>query len=224
MGAPGGTALEEPVLVRPEHRVISATLSCIGRWGLAKTTLDDVAREAGVSRATVYRLFPGGKPALLHACGEHEVCRLLLEVTGPLSEATSIDEFLVGAISGAARWIRRNEALAMLMRHEPEVLLPFLAFDRQGPLLSAAVAFMAPRLERFTSAQVAEETVEWVTRLVISYTFSPSETVDLTREVDVARLVGNHLLPGVRLASAPSRHSSNTTTHNHTQPLSGART
>jgi AcrR family transcriptional regulator len=46
--------------------LIDATLQCIARWGVAKTGLDDVAREAGVSRATVYRAFPGGKDALFN--------------------------------------------------------------------------------------------------------------------------------------------------------------
>jgi len=39
-------------------RVLDAALTCVGRVGLAKTTLDDVAREAGCARATVYRYFP----------------------------------------------------------------------------------------------------------------------------------------------------------------------
>lgn len=198
----GLAVFERPSLGGAEHRVVTATLSCIGRWGLAKTTLDDVAREAGVSRATVYRLFPGGKPALLQASGVHEMCRLLAEVTGSVAQAESIDELLSTAVVGAARWIRHNAPLQMLMRHEPEVLLPFLAFDRQGPLLSAAVIFLSSSVERFTTVQVAEEAVEWMTRLVISYTFTPSQTIDLTREADVARLISTHLLPGIRLAES----------------------
>ncbi len=42
------------------ERLLQATYDCVARWGLAKTTVEDAAREAGVSRATVYRYFPGG--------------------------------------------------------------------------------------------------------------------------------------------------------------------
>ena len=42
------------------ERLLQATYACVARWGLAKTTVEDAAREAGVSRATVYRYFPGG--------------------------------------------------------------------------------------------------------------------------------------------------------------------
>ena len=53
-GAPGRTAGDRPRDASP-----TAPWSCIARWGTAKTTLDDIAREAGCSRATIYRLFPG---------------------------------------------------------------------------------------------------------------------------------------------------------------------
>jgi AcrR family transcriptional regulator len=42
-----------------EARARDALLVCIARFGLSKTTLDDVARVAGCSRATLYRYFDG---------------------------------------------------------------------------------------------------------------------------------------------------------------------
>ncbi|MGZ4705878.1 MAG: TetR/AcrR family transcriptional regulator, partial [Acidimicrobiales bacterium] len=46
-------------------RILEAALRCVARWGLIKTTVDDVAREAGCSRATIYRAFPGGKQSVI---------------------------------------------------------------------------------------------------------------------------------------------------------------
>ena len=57
------------------ERVVDAALACIARVGLAKTTLDDVAREAGCARATVYRCFPN-KVQLLGALVAREAQRL----------------------------------------------------------------------------------------------------------------------------------------------------
>ena len=42
-------------LVDKGGRIRHAALVCVGRFGLAKTTVDDIAREAGCSRATLYR-------------------------------------------------------------------------------------------------------------------------------------------------------------------------
>ena len=47
------------------QRVLRGAFECIERHGMAKTTVDDVATASGVSRATIYRIFPGGKDEVL---------------------------------------------------------------------------------------------------------------------------------------------------------------
>ena len=71
-----------------EQRLLEATLVCLARHGIAKTTLDDVAREAGVSRATLYRYFPG-KQALLSAAVTDRKSTLLNSSHIPLSRMPS---------------------------------------------------------------------------------------------------------------------------------------
>ncbi|MEY9932085.1 AcrR family transcriptional regulator [Catenulispora sp. GP43] len=41
------------------QRIVDATARCVDRYGVAKTTLSDVATELGVTRQTVYRHFTG---------------------------------------------------------------------------------------------------------------------------------------------------------------------
>ena len=55
--------MESPITVR--ERALEGALVCIGRYGLARTTVDDVASASGVSRATIYRHFPGGRDQLV---------------------------------------------------------------------------------------------------------------------------------------------------------------
>ncbi|MEU8637826.1 TetR/AcrR family transcriptional regulator [Amycolatopsis sp. NPDC048633] len=51
-GNPPGTEDEA------RRRIVEAATACLDRAGLAKTSLSDVAAEAGVTRQTVYRYFP----------------------------------------------------------------------------------------------------------------------------------------------------------------------
>jgi AcrR family transcriptional regulator len=57
-GNPPGTEDEA------RRRIVEAATACLDRAGLAKTSLSDVAAEAGVTRQTVYRYFPGLKDIL----------------------------------------------------------------------------------------------------------------------------------------------------------------
>ena len=40
-----------------QQRIVDAAVACVKRWGIEKVTLNDIAREAGVTRPTVYSYF-----------------------------------------------------------------------------------------------------------------------------------------------------------------------
>jgi AcrR family transcriptional regulator len=193
--APGRT------VARPSpHRVtiIDATLDCLARHGTLKTTVDDIARRAGVSRATVYRVFPGGRDEILGAVVDTEMARLFSALGVRMGEAGDLGEALVGGIVEASSRIRRHEALAYLVGHEPEMVLGHLAFDESDRLLVTASRFAAPFLARWMSPPEAERVAEWATRIVLSYAVAPSGSVDLTDPDHTTRLVETFVLPGIR--------------------------
>jgi AcrR family transcriptional regulator len=179
-----------------EERVVTAALACVARWGFTKS-LDDIAREAGVSRATVYRLFPGGKPALLDAVVGHELRNLALALHEALDAADGLEDRLVAGIHLASRTIAGHAALQQVLAHEPELVLPHVAFDRFDGLLAAMADLVAPHLEPHVGPELALRTGEWVTRLVLSYTLAPSASYDLTDDADVRRFTRTFLLPGL---------------------------
>lgn len=186
-----------------EERVIDAMLECIGRWGMAKTTADDVARTAGISRATLYRVFPGGKDVAFEALFRRETGRFFGLVTERLAEARSLEDLLVVGITEAARFLAQHEALGYVLRHEPERVLPTLAVGRLDRSIAVTAAFTAPYLRRFTDDDTtARDHAEWLVRMVLSYAVNPSSMVDLTDEVSVRRFSHTYLLPALETGRA----------------------
>lgn len=187
-------------------RIVDGALACIARQGMAKTTVDDVAREAGCSRATVYRVFPGGKDEVLAAVADTELARFFSALAVPLGAAGDVEEVLVAAIGGAANAVAGHRALAYLLEHEPEVVLPHLAFARMDALLRQVATFAAPFLGRFMGPEEADRVAEWTTRVVLSYLICPADGVELTDPDQVRQLVRLFLLPAVdalRTADGP---------------------
>jgi AcrR family transcriptional regulator len=190
-----------------DERIHDATLRCLARWGVGKTTLDDVAREAGCSRATIYRTFSGGKQALLVATVDRELNRLRTTVEAALAGADDLEELLVAGVTTTSRSLAEHRALQFLLAHEPDVVLPHVAFDRLESVFHAAASFAAPHLARFLPADELPRAAEWVARVIVSYTLCPSDDLDLRRTDDARRLVRTYVVPGLH-AVAPSSHRS----------------
>ena len=185
-----------------EQRVADAALRCVARWGIGKTTLDDVAREASCSRATIYRLFPGGKDALLEAVTRGELDRFFRGLAHAFDEADNLEDLLVGGMVFAARSLAGHQALQFVLSYEPEVVLPKVAFRQADRVLNMVSTFAAPYLAPYVGADEAPRVAEWVTRLVLTYTLSPADGVDVGDDDSVRRLVRTYVLPG--LVAAPA--------------------
>ena len=177
-------------------RVLDAALACVARVGLGKTTLDDVAREAGCARATVYRCFPG-KQALFGAMVKREVAALGTRAIEAAAATDSLADAIVAVILTGAETFNSHAALGFVAEYEQEILIPQLSFDRGSAVLRGAAMLIAPAFTRFVEADRAERLGEWVARLALSYLLNPSEQVRLDNAAEVRALVVDYVLPGV---------------------------
>jgi AcrR family transcriptional regulator len=195
-----GTAEVAPVAAggsAQEARIVSAALLCMARWGTIKTTLDDVARQAGCSRATVYRVFPGGKDAVVETVARREVVRFFATLAERLEAAETLEDALAAGMSEAATLIRDHQALQFLLAYEPETILPRVAFSRCDEVLRSASEAAAPHLARWLPADDAKRAAELAARLVLSYSSAPTAEVVMTDEASVRRLLQTCVLPGL---------------------------
>jgi AcrR family transcriptional regulator len=178
-------------------RIVDASLRCLARQGVGKTTLDDIAREAKVSRATIYRTFPGGKDAVLEAVVETEVARLFSSLAVVMGEASDLEEVLVAGITEAAQRLSTHSAIAYLLLHEPGVILPRLTFAGMDQVLLTAGDFAAPFFGRWLEPDQASRAAEWAVRIVLAYMADPAPDTDLTDPDDTRTLVRTFVLPGI---------------------------
>lgn len=195
----GGAVVGAATGVRPgstEERVLDAVVACAGRWGIAKTTVDDVAREAGVSRATVYRLFPGGKPAMVHLTTNREVVAMLVGLTARLEQCTDLVDALTTMLSEGTRVVASQPAIAYMQAHEPASLRAFFSFDRLDKLFGVTADVLSPTLHRILTPRDARAAVIWCARLVVSHYLRPDEAVDLSDRSCAAVIVEAFMAPG----------------------------
>src|SRR5207253_8943364 len=97
------------------ERILEATYACVARYGLAKTTVEDAAREARVSRATVYRYFPGGKDQLVREVIAWEMGRFFGRLAEAVAGATDFGRLLEEALLFAHRAVEDHEVLQKIL-------------------------------------------------------------------------------------------------------------
>jgi AcrR family transcriptional regulator len=179
------------------QRILAATYACVARWGLGKTTVEDAAREANVSRATIYRTFPGGRDELLDATVAWATAEFWLRLYEQVQDAAGLEEVLELGLRFARRSILEHEVLQRILETEPEKLLPALTVESIR-VRDVIAEFLIPYIEeRGVLAGVdLHEAADFLVRMVLSYIVAPGRW-DLEDPEQVAELVEAELLAGV---------------------------
>ena len=119
--------MPDPLTLR--DRLLAATYRCVARFGLGKTTIEDVVKESGVSRATIYRQFPGGRDELLLETVGWELGQLLHRARRPRARRARPRRAARAGSGVRAPLGRRARVLRKILDTEPERLLPLLTTE-----------------------------------------------------------------------------------------------
>jgi AcrR family transcriptional regulator len=183
----------------PRERYLNAAEACYTRFGLAKTTVEDVAQAAGVSRATVYREF-GNRDELLLAVVAREAGRVAAEAELHLRRFDDVGSWIVEGMLFCLGEIPRRPLLAMLLAPEDVGRASRLVLTSEQ-LLAIGADMLRPIFEPARRAGLLREAVdldglmEWVLRVLMSYLTVPSH---LARSQDEMRhLLRAMILPAV---------------------------
>jgi AcrR family transcriptional regulator len=162
---------------------------------MAKVTIDDIATEAGVSRATIYRLFPGGKDVLYDALRVRETEEFLVGLRDHVADATTLEELLVRTVVHATTELRADEHFAVMLASEPGEIAADLTVEGLPRIIRIASVFLCPLVELYLPRPEAARLVELLSRLVISYFLAPSVHVDLGDPESARRFLRTYILP-----------------------------
>ena len=185
----------------PRERLLEATYACVARYGIAKTTVEDVARQAGLSRATVYRHFPGGKDQLVNSTIAWEAGRFFERLAIAVADAPDLETLLSDALMFAHVAFEEHAVLQKVLETEPELLLPQLTVENDR-LIAFIRTFLAGPLERergrgrLAPGVDVERAADHIARLVLSFVGTPGRW-DLTDRSQVSELVRTELLAGI---------------------------
>jgi AcrR family transcriptional regulator len=165
-----------------EGRLLDAAKTCCERWGFEKVTIDDIAAASGVSRATLYRLFPGGKDVLFDALRVRELEEFFALLAAQVEATDSLEDLLVAAVVTATCELRADQHLALMMASEPGETLSQLTVAGLPRIIRMASVTLTPLVASYVPPQTANRLIDVLARLTISYFLAPSADVDLGDE------------------------------------------
>jgi AcrR family transcriptional regulator len=180
-------------------RVLDSAYEQFCRMGIRRSTMEDVAKRAGVSRITVYRRF-ATKDALVEQVIRREFRRYFDQFLVDIEQARTLADRVVLGFVSSLQAIRRNPLIGGLMDVEPDVLVPSMIGD-EGRTLATVQRFVAGQLRREQHAgnlatEVDVELVaEMMARVSASFLLVPSHVVDIDDDAQLRALAWQFLVP-----------------------------
>lgn len=170
--------------------------------GLRRTTMEDIAREAGAGKATLYRHF-ANKSDLIDALLVAEGERLRRRLARAFEAHEAVLPGLEDAFLTGLQFLVEHPVLAKGREEEPAMLLQRVTAHR-GPLVETALDTFADAIERgVAEGEIREVNPRWaaevLVRLMLSWFAFPPMAIPVHDEAEVQRFA--HVLVADALAA-----------------------
>jgi AcrR family transcriptional regulator len=184
--------------------MLDAAEACLERFGLAKTTIEDVARAADLSRATVYREF-GNRDGLLLAVAARDAERTASEAELFLQQFDDVGSWIVEGMLFCLREIPKRPVLSQFLAPQEFGAASRLILTSER-MLAIGAEILRPMFEparregRLQQDLELDALMEWVLRILMSYLTVPGPPS--RTEEDLRQLLCGFLLPAVLIAGS----------------------
>jgi AcrR family transcriptional regulator len=192
--------------VATDVAILEAALEQFGLTGIRRTSTDDIARRAGVNRATLYRRF-GGREQLLAAAYLHEAGRVLEDLTRrvpdvPDHATADFDpaENVVTMFTEAVSLMRRHPLLQQMRELDADLVAHGMTAGAADVLAFAAdvIAHRVRDLHRWRGTEPPADPLDLghtVARLVHSLVLTPGGGPDLESPAAARRYAAAVVVP-----------------------------
>lgn len=193
--------------VTESDAVLDAAARRLASHGIAGTTVDDVAAEAGVSRATVYR-YIGGKNQLVPAVIGREAEEILDRLAAAVGSSASVDGVITQLVSTSLVMIADSPVLARLTSTDLRESLPFITVA-SPPLMERVVSTLSSAIRDAPGLSVedraVEDAVEEAARFVFANLTTPRRDGSRLVASEAGRRAAELIAPMLSPGGAPRR-------------------
>ena len=183
-------------------QILDAAMECFVQLGIARTSVQDVARMAGVSRGTIYRYF-SDRQILIDAAIEHGAQQYYRDAAEAMAKKATLAEQAGAFAEVVARTLIEHGTRNRLMTDDAELMRHIIAGSdatvrRTTQFFTPYVKAAKARGEVASDLDVAAAS-EWLARIINSLsTVQSSPTFDVTNPKAVGRFVARFAVNGLR--------------------------
>ncbi|MGV9668761.1 TetR/AcrR family transcriptional regulator [Nocardia niigatensis] len=184
---------------RVRTRILDAANDQFQRLGIHRSTMEDVARQAGVSRITVYRRF-ATKEELVEQVILRELGLYFTRFLVDIAAAPNVGERVVRGFVSSLGALRGNPMIHALITAEPDRSISTLIGDSSRATAIVREFVASQLLSEQRAGNVATElrvelVAEMMVRICASFLAIPSQVVDLDNDDELADVARQFLVP-----------------------------
>jgi len=152
MAAPEKTEAKIPADREAQRRadILEAARGLYQSYGYKKTTMEDIARAAGITKPTIYSYFKGKKDILV-ALVEWEGSRILERGMSGAREGAPAEEQLAAMFLATDKFLKEDTFLQGIVSRDPDILTPEVvstAFDFERKIMEAVAGILEKGMEQ----------------------------------------------------------------------------
>lgn len=180
--------------IEAKSKVCTAALACLKRQGIEKTTMSDIAKEAGIARPTLYKYFKNIEEVLSTAI-DIEAYNFAESVVKHAKQFATIEERIVETIIYVVKELPKNPSLSIILNDDSAKALRDRAFSDEATLVFSEMT-AAPLIEiRPDLMDQGAEISEIMSRFTISMILFPGKYTN--DYAGLRALINRRILPGL---------------------------